>query len=435
MGTNTYAITSSASNVRIVGSGGPNRSIIQNTSTTADVFYVTGNIWSFGNFAIIPSTNNNTCGAALHLSGSPGMYWIRNMIIDHQYIGVLLDGGANQVSVFISDVIINDSNYRGIQVTNFGGDFFMDEFEIQGAGVNNVSVGIEIQSGDTFLLANGNIGATGYQGILLDPQSGMVLTDVRTANVQIDSSQNAEGLLIDGSSAGVGYLERVYLDNCWVSTHHTYGIHMLYVREVQVVGCTVLTNQLHGIYLDNVVSGIVISGCTICANGQSGTGYAGIYDTNQNGVLIVGNRIGSAYINGSPDNNHQHYGVWLHGSYLNAVQVSDNDVTGNVKPAGILVDGGATAICTNNRGYNPQGFAAPQWAPATSITNTNPYRVRVYIETSATGTTFTVWDPAGNGSPNGFNLQPSVAIEVTLDPGATIKFSSSTGLTLNWYGV
>lgn len=115
--------------------------------------------------------------------------------------------------------------------------------------------------------------------------------------------------------------------------------------------------------------------------------------------------------------------------------ITNNNVAAIATAAQRLNLVGVHTISSGNIGYNPRGFAAT--TPAVAATNVDVqniygFTVRIYILTIGTVTAYRITDPAG-----GLQAMTTVlfaGMEITLDPGAMIRFTYTGAPTWKWYG-
>jgi hypothetical protein len=425
--TTSATIVGSGNGVAVRGAAPYGHPQIMNTSTTTDVFQITGAGWLFEDLVLVAG-GTQSAGAGVHLSGN-GPYTLERMNINSQWNGIVLDGGAAQFATVIHNVVVANCISTGISIP-YSNQVEISDFQIlnQSASQPN-SVGILAAQASSIMIINGNILNPGQQGILLNPTTSGICSDIRLTGVTIDQA-GSHGLALAANGLTSGYLERVYASNCWFSSGSANGVSLTNCAEVQIADCQVVNNAEHGIDFVNNVNDVQIVGCVVSANSSASKGsYHGIY-VSQHNFLIVGNRLTQTYINGAEAET-QGYGIYLASGAGYGIAY-DNDVRFNYTGGIYLGSSDTHMFLQRNPGFNPQGFAiSTPGVPSTTnpYASTFPFSVRIYFLTAGTAS-YTITDPLGNTS----SSIPAVAGGYTdLDVGATITPTYAT-LTWKFYG-
>lgn len=167
-------------------------------------------------------------------------------------------------------------------------------------GAAQSGYGIKLEHGDTIVVANTNVTATG-RALYIIPTGNQAVVAAQFINSLFDSAYGS-GLPCVDINANSGFIYNAIFSNCWFGLSNSgngctvqtvgtgvvdnlqftgcdfpsngaAGLNLLttQVKNVNVVGCTANSNQNYGISVQTGVSGFVISGC------KAGNAAAGAY--------------------------------------------------------------------------------------------------------------------------------------------------------------
>lgn len=147
--------------------------------------------------------------------------------------------------------------------------------------------GIRIRHGGSFEIIDTQLMQCGI-AIMIAPRTGKRVLALTLNNVWCDTS-NTCGILIAGEAGSS--VERVRIENSWLSSCQ-YGLRALsQVRGVKIIGCEIYDNDQYGIALQGTgaaLKGFVVEGCSIADSGGDGIYIGSGYTDFQ----IIGNHIG-----------------------------------------------------------------------------------------------------------------------------------------------
>src|SRR3990167_849540 len=229
---------------------------------------------------------------------------------------------------------------------------------------------------------------------------------------------------IDLLGAGVGSkLKDIEVKGC-----HSYdnvsvttipkGIFASFTDGVQIIGNHCIGNGNAGIVIDNCDEAVIV-GNTSKNNSQNTTLVAGIYLSNGNRGLFVGNRCFD-----DQGTKTQQYGILLTAGAA-ACEVIGNIVSGNIAD-GVRIDAGTDHHVYGNKGFNPQGVAAiTVTASPFTYTNSDGVPEEVHIDggtiTTVVKNAITLYSFGGTAARCAVWLEPGEALTVTYTGAPTMN--------------
>lgn len=153
--------------------------------------------------------------------------------------------------------------------------------------------------------------------------------------------------------------------------------------ESQIIGCRIYGNWFYGILFDAGPVHTIIANNFIGDNNVSNSAaVSGIgLVTGCAGITITGNKVGDCI--GVAGNN-QKYGVLINGACTD-LDISHNDLTGNVDGALFLAAAGTRCRIEDNRGHNPIGGAALALSASPFTYTAGPSPETIYIRGGMVG--------------------------------------------------
>lgn len=328
---------------RLYGDG-PNISIINNTSTTANTIKINVANCEIDGLGFISSATR-TAGAFVYLNASKQQ--VKNFRMDAAFNGIYNNAGS---VVRIEGGYIFNTASNGSAITFAGGsgsnDLYVDRVTISADANDSTRFGIKITDAGAVNITNCDIIRHGIN-LEMNPGNGQAVPYVYCLNSYFDTGTAG----VRFNSSGTGFVQGFRAVGCWFGSNVNNGVAMNgSVYGAEFIGCHAFSNGLNGVTISSTnVADVSIIGGAYCGNTSSGV----LVIANVNYFSVIGARIGNGYQ--KPGNVN---GVTVTAGTSNYYRIIGNDLTGNTGTN--LSDGGtgATAIIRDNLGYNPQGMAA-----------------------------------------------------------------------------
>lgn len=322
----------------VIFGDGPDTSIIQQTSTTADLITIgtasparfSPHIYNLGFSVAATKTEGyvlkatNTFNLRMENVKAVGYFGVVDLVGTHQ---------TRLRDIYCANMVA--TNGKAISARGGGSNLTIVDLEVDGGGGTQCLAGLYIEQWDGIWLNSGTqFNRCGY-AVIFAPPSATFCEHMFFDHGSFDTCATG-GILFRGT--GYGTTRKVFFNGGSIATNANNGVlfeagnacNTIQFNDVQIVA-----NASYGIYSQGAVGNLQISGCLIAGNssGASGT-YSGIGFLNggtYDALRIVNNRIGPSIYP-----NDQKYAIVddpATGAVFTNSVIADNDLAGNVTGA------------------------------------------------------------------------------------------------------
>lgn len=254
----------SGKHLRVTGSSNQ-KSIIQTTSATADIFSV-GDWYNEFNGLKFTSSVTRTAGAAI-TSGNNVAINVYNCDFDGMWDGIVYTGGVNSGNLaVVSNCGFTGTLNRGIVLDGTNANTIIEKVVMDGTlGVQQV--GLELLQCGSVLVSNCDL-IRSVNNLRFNPSSPNGVFSAYFINTFFDTS-SASSVRFQGT----GNVQRVKFTNCWFSGSVT-GCEFASTAAtlptaIDFVSCDIFGNSSRGIYA-NGVQDFSVTNCRIAGNTTAG---------------------------------------------------------------------------------------------------------------------------------------------------------------------
>ena len=362
-------LTMNYSGVTLCGSG-RGATILATSSPTADVIQIgngTNNpgYCTVASLRMMPSVTR-TAGAGINVRNAHDVR-ITDFDIWNDFIGVILDGGAQMFECTLDNFEIDQPVSDGIRVgpTALAQDVWIERGVISTTGGNGIV--FSNLSGGHFGRVD-LISCKGQAAVNIAPGAGQVVTALFCYDVEADTPTTGYSWLFGGS----GNISNIMLTGCWAASANLAGMEFLNSNTsgVTLTGCIVQNNKQHGIVL-TMGTEITVANCQVfCNSQQAANTYSGIAVANGvAGFHVLGCFIGNGGSISFLVPNQQQWGINI-GTGCAGYVIKDNIISANV--TGSITDASKTGIVQDNIGYQTRATGQAQvLAAATTVVVTH----------------------------------------------------------------
>lgn len=379
--------------LRVAGSSNE-KSIIQTTSATADIFAV-GDWYNEFNGLKFTTAVPRTAGAAIN-SGNNVAVNVTNCDFDSQWDGIVYTGGVNAGNLaLVSNCNFTATLNRGIVLDGTNANTIIEKVIMDGVlGVQQV--GLELLQCGSVLVSNCDF-IRAVNNLRFNPAAPNGVFSAYFINVFFDTSSTSSVRF-----QNTGNVQRVKFTNCWFSGSVT-GCEFASTAAtlptaIDFIGCDIFGNTARGIYA-NGVQDFSVTNCRIAGNTTAGietlpsTGAVTRFNLTNNSICPTAGFGG----NGT--------GILVNAGTYGAYAVKNNDLRNNT--TNNLTDSGTVAttdlkIINDNFGHMITGSIGnlATTAASSGISSTALLSVRVPARAASVGQVFRM-HVQGNSSSTG----------------------------------
>lgn len=348
----------------LVGEG-RDATIFNPTFASGDVFQIGNGTNNPGyvtldSFGIICSAVTRTGGSGVKSINSHDIR-ITNFVSYYDWIGVTLDGGANEFECTLDNFEINASKSVGIQV---GPTLVVQDAWIERGVVSGAPIGIEYNWLSGGHLSRIDVINATTAAIDITPGAGQLVTALFCFDVAADTTSAGSGWIFGGT----GQISNILLSACWGASNHVHGFQFsnTSTNGVTLTGCIAQNNMQHGISIGAGTGIMVTGGSQVYCNSAAGTGlYDGIAVGNGvTGWSITDNFCGLGGSISFLTGNAQAYGIFI-GTGCSSYVVKGNLVLNN--STGAINDNSRTGVVQDNPGYKTRSAGQAKIANGTTV--------------------------------------------------------------------